>query len=83
MPKPDPKRVDALYEKLTGRKPEVGRYIVEKHSLAQKIVYIEDACKAVLECIEAIENAPPDADFVDLQRQLILEFRFLNTLQAY
>jgi hypothetical protein len=81
MPDLDNERVDRIYEKLTGRKPERGAWNVEKRNLAQKIVYIDTACRSVIEAIAAIENAAPGADIRELERSLRREFKFLDTLQ--
>lgn len=81
MPKLDNDRVDAIYEKLTGRPLVRGSWNVEKRNFAQKIVYIDEACRAVLDAIAAIESAPPGADMRQLEKALRTEFAFLNTLQ--
>ncbi|MBR1230188.1 hypothetical protein JQ600_35425 [Bradyrhizobium sp. AUGA SZCCT0176] len=83
MAKLDEKRVERIYEKLTGYKMERGAWDIKKRDLAQKIVYIDDACRAVLEAIAAIENAPPGTNMQDLERNLRTEFKFLDTLQDY
>ena len=77
----DNERVDRIYEKLTGQRPSHGSWNVERRNLAQKIVYIDDACRAVMSTISDIENAKPDADIRALERALRTEFKFLNTLQ--
>jgi hypothetical protein len=52
MAKLDEKRVDLFYEKLTGKKPDRrGGWDVGRRDLAQKIVYIEEACRPVLSII--------------------------------
>jgi hypothetical protein len=77
----DSKRVDQIYEKLTGKKPARGSWNVERRNFAQKIVYIDEACRAVLAAIADIENAKADADISQLEKALRTEFKFLNTLQ--
>jgi hypothetical protein len=81
MAKLDDKRVDVFYEKLTGEKPDRGRWNVERRNFAQKIVYIEQACQSVLSAIRDLEQAGPDADINALERALRTEFKFLDTLQ--
>ncbi len=83
MAKLDDARVDAIYEKLTGSKPVRGAWDVRKRNLAQKIVYIDEACKSVLAAIHDIEHAPPGADMEALEAALRTEFKFLDTLQDY
>jgi hypothetical protein len=82
MAKIDEKRVELFYEKLTGKKPERGNWNVERRNFAQKIVYIEQACNSVLAAIRDLEQASPDADVRELERTLLTEFKFLDTLQA-
>ena len=77
----DNERVDRIYEKLTGQRASHGSWNVERRNFAQKIVYIDQACRSVLEAIAAIENAKPDADVRTLERTLRTEFKFLDTLQ--
>jgi hypothetical protein len=81
MVKLDSQRVDRIYEKLTGQRPIHGAWNIERRNLAQKIVYIDEACRAVLSAIAEIENAKSNADMAKLERDLREEFRFLNTLQ--
>lgn len=81
MAKLDEQRVELFYEKLTGSKPERGRWNVERRNFAQKIVYIEEACRSVLAAISALEGAAPEADIGELERALRTEFKFLDTLQ--
>jgi hypothetical protein len=81
MAKLDEKRVERIYEKLTGRHMERGAWNVEKRNLAQKIVYVDEACRAVIAAIAAIENASPEADVRELEQKLRTEFRFLDTLR--
>jgi hypothetical protein len=80
MAKLNSQRVDQIYEKLTGNQPR-GSWNVERRNFAQKIVYIEEACRAVLSAIADIENAKPGADISQLEKALRTEFGFLNTLQ--
>jgi hypothetical protein len=79
MAKLDSQRVDQIYEKLTGHRPIQGSWNVEKRNLAQKIVYIDEACRSVLSAIADIENAKPGADIRELEKALRTEFNFLNT----
>ncbi|QOZ15934.1 hypothetical protein XI02_13810 [Bradyrhizobium sp. CCBAU 21365] len=58
-----------------------GSWNVRKRDLAQNIVYIDEACRSVLDAIAAIEHAAPGADMPALEQALRTEFRFLNTLQ--
>jgi hypothetical protein len=81
MAKLDSQRVDQIYEKLTGKQPTRGSWNVERRNFAQKIVYIDEACRAVLSAIADIENAKPDANISQLEKALRTEFGFLNTLQ--
>jgi hypothetical protein len=81
MAKLDSQRVDQIYEKLTGRQSVRGAWNIERRNFAQKIVYIDEACRAVLSAIADIENAKPDADISQLEKALRTEFGFLNTLQ--
>jgi hypothetical protein len=81
MAKLDSQRVAQIYEKLTGRRPVHGSWNIERRNFAQKIVYIDEACRAVLSAIADIENAKPDADISQLEKALRTEFGFLNTLQ--
>ena len=80
MAKLDEKRVEAFYEKLTGKKPAFGQWNVERRNFAQKIVYIEDACKSVLSAIRDLEQATIDDDLAALEHALRTEFKFLDTL---
>ena len=54
MAKLDSQRVDPIYEKLTGHRSIHRSWNVERRNLAQKIVYIEEACRAVLSAIADI-----------------------------
>jgi hypothetical protein len=81
MARLDNQRVDKIYEKLTGRQSVGGAWNIERRNLAQKIVYIDEACRAVLAAIADIESAKPDADIAKLEKALRTEFAFLNTLQ--
>jgi len=84
MAKLDDKRVDFFYEKLTGEKPARGGWDIRQRDLAQKIVYIEEACKSVLSVIHEIEKASPDAEplvIIEMVGRLRTEFRFLDTLR--
>jgi hypothetical protein len=81
MAKLDEQRVDFFYEKLTGEKPERGRWSVERRNFAQKVVYIEQACASVLAAIRDLEHARPNADIRELERALRTEFKFLDTLR--
>jgi hypothetical protein len=80
---PDDARVAALYEKLTGQPMTRGQWRIEKRDFAQKIVYVEDACKAVLEAIAELEKCTDPEDVADAVRDLRTEFDFLNTLQLH
>ena len=76
--------MDLFYEKLTGKKPDRhGGWDVARRDLAQKIVYIEEACRSVLSIINEIERVKPDEPetVAKLVSQLRSEFRFLDTLQ--
>jgi hypothetical protein len=80
----DEKRVELFYEKLTGEKPDRrGGWKIEQHNIAQKIVYIEEACRSVLLIINSIEHASPDdrETVHKLVKELRAEFRFLDTLR--
>jgi hypothetical protein len=46
MAKLDNQRVDKIYEKLTGHPPRRGSWTIERRNFAQKIVYIDGACRA-------------------------------------
>ena len=81
MAKLDSQRVDQIYEKLTGHRPNKGSWNIERRNFAQKIVYIDEACRAVLSAIADIENAKSVADIRKLEKALRTEFDFLNTLQ--
>lgn len=83
MAKQDIIRVDEIYKKLTGRNPRSGEWSVERHAFAQKIVHVEAACKSVLEAIRKLDDAPPDADLGQIERDLRREFKFLGTLEGY
>jgi hypothetical protein len=79
MPKLDEERVDFFYEKLTGKKPASGLNL-ERRNFAQKIVFIEDACRSVLSAIYGLEHAPPNADIAKLEQALRTELKLLDTL---
>ena len=83
MAKLDEQRVALFYEKLTGKKPDRGHWDVARRDLAQKIVYIEEACRSVLAIMSEIERAAPDEPeaMAQLLANLRTEFRFLDTLQ--
>jgi hypothetical protein len=84
MAKLDEARVDLFYEKLTGKKPDRrGGRDVAKRDLAQKIVYVEEACRSVLSIIGEIERAAPEERelVAKLLSQLRSEFKFLDTLR--
>jgi hypothetical protein len=51
-----------------------GRWNAERRNFAQKIIYIEDACRSVLSAIRDLEHAAPDADVGVLERALRAEF---------
>lgn len=76
----DNERVNSIYQKLTGHPVSRGSWNVERRNFAQKIVYIDVACRAVLEAISAIENAQEGADISALERTVRTEFKFLDTL---
>jgi hypothetical protein len=68
----------------TGKKPDRdGGCDVARRDLAQKIAYIEEACRSVLSIINEIERVKPDEPETvpKLVSQLRSEFRFLDTLQ--
>lgn len=79
----DNERVKRIYEKLTGHKMEQGSWNVERRNLAQKIVYVDEACRSALSAISDIENAEPGTDMRALERALRTEFKFLETLEGY
>jgi hypothetical protein len=78
---PDEARVAVLYEKLTGQQMSRGQWRIEQRDFAQKIVYVEDACKAVLEAIAELERCTDPEEVANAVRELRTEFDFLNTLQ--
>ena len=77
--KPDDKRVDVLYEKLHG--PIVrGSFNGTKRHQVQQIVYVEEACRSVIEAIDrlAASESPKEADAA--VQEFKYEFDFLRTL---
>ena len=78
---PDEARVAVLYEKLTGQPMTRGQWRIQKRDFAQKIVYVEDACKAVLEAIADLEKCTDPEEVADAVSELRTEFDFLNTLK--
>lgn len=82
MSKLDRDRVDLFYEKLSGRQAVRSGWSIERRNLAQKIVYIEQACRAVLEIIAELETVTLETDIRDLEKRLKSEFRFLGTLRG-
>lgn len=84
MAKLDEKRVDLFYERLTGQKSDHrGGWNIEKRNVAQKIVYIEEACRSVLSIIDNIERTSSDDPETvhKLVTELRAEFKFLDTLR--
>jgi hypothetical protein len=77
----DNERVDRIYEKITERKASRGEWNIERRNFAQKIVYVDDACRVVLSAIANIENATPGSDMKELERVLRTEFKFFDTVQ--
>jgi aminoglycoside phosphotransferase (APT) family kinase protein len=77
---PDEARVAALYEKLTGEPMTRGRWRIEQRDFAQKIVYVEEACRSVLAAIQKLENTTDRSAIANAVQELKTEFRFLDTL---
>jgi aminoglycoside phosphotransferase (APT) family kinase protein len=78
---PDEARVAVLYEKLTGKPMTRGSWRIEQRNFAQKIVYVEEACRSVLDAIAALEKCDDLEQAHEAVRALRIEFDFLNTLQ--
>jgi hypothetical protein len=76
---PDEARVNALYEKLTGKVATRGAWQIPARQQAQTLAYIEDACRSVLDNIGKIE-ASQERDARDaILHELNLDLRFLFT----
>ena len=77
---PDEGRVAALYEKLTGEPMTRGSWRIDQRNFAQKIVYVEEACRSVLAAIDNLEKMTERSAIEDAVRALKTEFKFLDTL---
>lgn len=72
--KPDDKRVDALYEKLRGPILRGSRHQV------QQIVYVEEACRSVIEAIDRLAASESPEEVKTAVQEFQCEFDFLRTL---
>ena len=73
------KRVDALYEKLHG--PIVrGSFNGTKRHQVQQIVYVEEACRSVIETIDRLAASESPAEAEAAVEEFKSEFHFLRTL---
>jgi hypothetical protein len=59
-----------------------GQWHIESRNLAQKIAYVETACRSVLAAIEELEKASDPTEVKSALQALRTEFDFLNTLQT-
>ena len=75
--KPNDKRVDALYEKLHG--PIVrGSFNGTKRHQVQQIVYVEEACRSVIETIDRLAASESPAEAEAAVEEFKSEFHFLR-----
>ena len=77
--KPDEDRVERVYAALYGDR---GRYAwdPQKRNTAQQIIYIEDACKSILEGIKEVEGIKDINKVGPSLDALRADFHFLKTL---
>src|SRR6476619_5319796 len=77
--KPNDKRVDALYEKLHGTIVR-GSFNETKRHQVQQIVYVEEACRSVIEAIDQLAASESPEEAETAAQEFKCEFDFLRTL---
>jgi hypothetical protein len=80
QPKLDEERVNLLYKRMAGEAPVRGRWDPDIRRFAERVVYVEDACRSVIRAIGKLQTCSNE-EIAQAKRELELEFSFLNTLQ--